>query len=216
MDLHGHGTAAAGVAAGDLNNQGDYLGGVAPSAKLYALKISLGSSGSAYTSDMIGAWDWALTHKNDDPTHPIVAVNTSFGDGTRYTSACNGANPAQTTSAAQLVAAGIALFCSSGNDGYCDGICKPACISHAISVGALYDINLGAVGWCVRSGSCVGVSSGCSTGWQCNDYSTSLDQVTCYSNSAYFLDLLAPANDARVPDAGGGYTGFCGTSAASR
>lgn len=215
MDQHGHGTSAAGVAAGDLNSQGDYIGGVAPSARLYALKISLGSSGSAYTSDMIAAWDWSLTHKNDDPANPILIVNTSFGDSVRYTASCNGANPAQSTSAANLVSGGIALFCSSGNDGYCDGICKPACISSAISVGALYDANLGALGWCVQSGSCVGLASGCSSGWQCNDYSTAIDQVTCYSNSASFLDLLAPSNDARVPTAGGGYTGFGGTSAAS-
>lgn len=215
MDFHGHGTAAAGVAAGDVNNQGDYIGGVAEASRLYALKISFGSGGSAFTSDMIAAWDWAVTHKNDDPAHPILVINTSFSDGQRYTSTCDGATPSQTTAANNAAAAGIALFCSNGNDGYCDGISKPACITSAIGVGAVYDANLGGIGWCVDSASCVRLSSSCSSGWQCNDSSTAQDQVTCYSNSSNAMELLAPSNDARVPNAGGGYTGFGGTSAAS-
>jgi len=215
MDLHGHGTAVAGIAAGDLADEGDYIGGVAPEARLYALKISLGSGGSAFTSDMIAAWDWCITHKDDDPEHPILVVNTSFSDGQRYLSTCNGTTPAQTESASNLAEAGIALFCSNGNDGYCDGISKPACITTCIGVGAVYDANLGGIGWCVESPSCVGVPSACSTGFQCNDFTTGQDQVTCYSNSAEFMDVLAPSNDARAPAAGGGYTGFGGTSAAS-
>ncbi|HTD85620.1 MAG TPA: S8 family serine peptidase, partial [Candidatus Binatia bacterium] len=35
-----HGTACAGVAAGNISTNGDYIGGVAPDAKLYALKIT--------------------------------------------------------------------------------------------------------------------------------------------------------------------------------
>ncbi|MBC8417309.1 MAG: S8 family serine peptidase, partial [Desulfobacterales bacterium] len=48
MDLEGHGTACAGIAAGDLGTVGDYIGGVAYGAKLYALKISvsLGDGGN--------------------------------------------------------------------------------------------------------------------------------------------------------------------------
>lgn len=42
-----HGTACAGIAAGDLGATGDYIGGVAPGAKLYAIKISTGTTGSA-------------------------------------------------------------------------------------------------------------------------------------------------------------------------
>jgi len=35
-----HGTAVAGIAAGGLVEVGDYVGGVAPNAKIYALKVS--------------------------------------------------------------------------------------------------------------------------------------------------------------------------------
>jgi subtilisin family serine protease len=74
-----HGTCCAGIAAGDLGNTGDYIGGVAYNAKLYAVKITAGSSGSASSDAMVAAWNWCVTHKNDDPAHPIVAISTSFG-----------------------------------------------------------------------------------------------------------------------------------------
>jgi len=74
MDLQGHGTACAGIAAGNLGTVGSYIGGVAYNAKLYALKISYGSGGSAYTTDMIEAWEWCITHQNDNPSNPITQV----------------------------------------------------------------------------------------------------------------------------------------------
>ncbi len=65
-----HGTACAGIAAGNVGNVGDYVGGVAYNAKLYALKITPGSSGSASSDDMAAAWDWCVTHQNDNPSYP--------------------------------------------------------------------------------------------------------------------------------------------------
>ena len=51
-----HGTACAGIAGGDLGTVGDYIGGVAYNAKIYAMKISFGTGGSAYDTDVIQAW----------------------------------------------------------------------------------------------------------------------------------------------------------------
>lgn len=215
MDLYNHGTPVAGIAAGDITDQGDFIGGVAPEARLYALKISFGSGGTAFTSDMIAAWDWCITHKYDDPSAPILAINTSFSDGLRYTTSCDGIDTIQTQAADNCAAAGIALFCSSGNGGYCDGIARPACISSAISVGAVYDAGLGAQGWCVDPASCVSQSSGCTSTVQCDDAAPVGDDVICYSNAAMFLDLLAPSFTARTASAGGGLTDFGGTSAAT-
>ena len=113
MDLEGHGTACAGISAGNLGSDGDYIGGVAWGAKLYALKISQGSSGSASVSDMIEAWEWCITHQYDDPNHPILIINTSFGAG-RYTGTCDSESLAMTTAAANAKAAGMTLFVSSG------------------------------------------------------------------------------------------------------
>jgi hypothetical protein len=200
-----HGTACAGLAAGDLGTVGDYIGGVAHNAKLYAVKISFGNGGTAWTSDMIEGWEWCITHQYDDPNNPIMIISTSFGGG-RYTSNCDSAVPAMTTAAANTVAAGITLFVSSGNDTYTDAIEWPACISHVNSVGAVYDANVGYHGY-----------SGCT------DPTTASDQVTCYSNSASFLTLFAPSHDAYTADivGSGGYSigdytpTFGGTSAAS-
>lgn len=77
-----HGTACAGIAAGNTGSIGDYIGGVAPGAKLYAVKISTGDTGGATTGAMIAGWEWCITHQHDDPDNPIMIISTSFGGGT--------------------------------------------------------------------------------------------------------------------------------------
>ncbi|MCP4574999.1 MAG: S8 family serine peptidase [Deltaproteobacteria bacterium] len=221
MDGNGHGTACAGIVAGDLGTVGDYIGGVAFGAKLYALKISYtATGGSARSSDMIEAWEWCVTHQNDDPSNPIMIISTSFGGGS-YSSACDSTSVAMTAAAANAVSVGMTLFVSSGNDGYCDSVGWPACISHVISVGAVYDARFttSSIGWCVSSSSCASKIStgGCSSGWYSSQQAQS-DRVIVYSNTASFLGLLAPSNWATTTKMGGGYWsssyGFGGTSAA--
>ncbi|MCF8084309.1 MAG: S8 family serine peptidase [Deltaproteobacteria bacterium] len=221
MDGNGHGTACAGIAAGDLGSTGDYIGGVAYNARLYALKMTYDPTvGRAYTSDMIEAWEWCITHQYDDPNNPIMVISTSFGGG-RYFSSCDSASPPMTTAAANAVSAGMTLFVSSGNDGYCDSIGWPACISYVNSVGAVYDAHFTSshIGWCVSYFSCASKipTTGCETGY----YSPEVpyqDEVIVYSNTANFLTLLAPSNWATTTKLGGGYYttayGFGGTSAA--
>jgi subtilisin family serine protease len=197
MDAQGHGTSCAGIAAGDLGTVGDYIGGVAHNARLYAVKISTGSTGNASTSNMIEGWEWCITHQNDDPSNPIMVISTSFG-GDQYFSNCDGAVPLMTDAAANCVAAGMTLFVSSGNEGFTDSMGWPACISHVNSVGAVYDADVGGHFYS-----------------NCNDFTTAPDQVTCYSNSASFLTLFASSHDAYTTAVGGGYTPtFGGTSAA--
>ena len=220
MDLQGHGTACAGIAAGDLGFDGDYIGGVAWGARLYALKISHGSGGSAYISNMIQGWEWCIDHQYDDANNPIMIISTSFGGG-RYSGYCDGNTVAMTTAAANAKAAGMTLFVSSGNDGYCNAMGWPACISHVISVGAVYDAPFTAtsIGWCVATGSCAEKfpTVGCSSGYYAPD-TPEADNVAAYSNTASFLSVLAPSNWATTTERGGGYWnmayGFGGTSAA--
>jgi hypothetical protein len=220
-----HGTAAAGIIAGSLGSYGDYVGGVAPAAKLYALKISNDTNHSASSSAMIAAWEWALTHKNDNPANPILVINTSFGGG-EYSSACDSANSSMTQAAANAVAAGISIFVSSGNSGLCNGMGWPACISHVNSVGAVYDAAIGQKGFCVSANSCAtkSLNSGCPSSLPYAVFdNTAADKVTGYSNSASFLTFFASSNDAYTTDikglggyASGDYTSrFGGTSAAA-
>ena len=223
-----HGTACAGIAAGNLDDTGDYIGGVAYGAKIYALKISDEDSGSASSDSMIAAWDWCITHKDDDPCNPIVVISTSFGGGRNLTT-CDSYVPAMTTAANNAAAAGIAVAVSSGNEGYCNALAWPACISSVISVGAAYDASFGqypSAGYvgCISEYSCVGFTSNCPCKEKCFiDQTTAIDKVTTYSNSANFLTVFAPSNNAYTLDISGsaGYnssgdyvTGFGGTSAA--
>ncbi len=219
-----HGTNCAGIAAGDLGNVGDYIGGVAYDAKLYALKITSGSSGSATSDDMVAAWDWCITHQNDDPAHPILAISTSFGgSGYSSNSSCDSASPSMTQAANNAAAAGITVLASSGNEGYCDSIAWPACISSVISIGAVYDAAFGAYQPCISVSSCATKyqTTGCSTGWYAID-TTVADMVTSYSNTASFLTILAPSNQCYTTDiigsggysSGDYYSAFGGTSAA--
>ena len=217
-----HGTCCAGIAAGDLGTVGDYIGGVAYNAKLYALKVE-DSSGYIYDDYIISAWDWCVTHKNDDPCHPILVISNSFGGG-RYTSAANAESDNQSLAAAadNAVAAGITILASSGNDGYCDSLAAPAAFSSVISVGAVYDAAFGTYLPCINAASCATkYSGGCSTGYYAIDI-TAADMVTSYSNTASFLTVLAPSNQCHTTDiiGSGGYSSgdyystFGGTSAA--
>lgn len=217
MDGNGHGTACAGIVAGALATIEDYIGGVAYNAKLYALKISSTSTnGSATDAAMIAAWDWCVTHQNDNPSYPIKIISTSFGGG-KYTGTCNDASPSMTNAAIAAKAAGMTLFVSSGNDGYCDAMGWPACITHVISVGAVYDAAFGPYEPCISGDSCAPSKQpgGCDSGYYATD-NTSADMVTSYSNSASFLDLYAPSNRAYTLGIGGSTfnTSFGGTSAA--
>ena len=218
-----HGTACAGIAAGDVITVGDYIGGVAYGARLYALKITGGSSTSAYNDDMAAAWDWCVSHQYDDPENPIMVISTSFGGG-RYFSSCDSDSILLTSAANNAVAAGITVLVSSGNDGYCDAISSPACISSIISVGAVWDASVGTYDICVSDNSCADPDGGssCNPGEFSARQTSGDDVVTIYSNTASFLDVLAPSHMAYTTDivGSGGYstgdyvTSFGGTSAA--
>ena len=219
-----HGTCCAGIAAGSWNGvaTGDYIGGVAYNAKIYALKVS--DTGSIYDDDIIQAWNWCLAHKDGDPANPIKVVSNSFGGGRYYSAAAAEAdNPALAAAVNNLVAAGITVLASAGNDGFCDSMAAPAAFSNVISVGAVYDAAVGSFSWCVDQHTCATKhkTSGCSTGYYADD-TAAADKVAVYSDSANFLTVLAPSNNVYTTDIAGSagyssgdyYSAFGGTSAA--
>ena len=222
-DENPHGTAVAGIAAGNLGEIGDYIGGVAPAAKIYALKVFGNGAEEASFSTVIEAWDWAVTHQYDDAANPLLVLNNSIGGG-YFQGACDGDNPALAIAANAANLAGITVLAASGNDGYCDAISAPACLSNVISVGAVYDASIGSYSWCVDALSCaektIGPSGSCS---YVASQTAAADEVTVYSNSALQLQVLAPSNNATTTDlvgAAGYSTGnyvldFGGTSAAT-
>lgn len=227
-----HGTACAGIVAGEVGTNGDYIGGVAYNAKLYALKI-FNSDGNSPGDAARYAWDWCVTHQNDNPSYPIMVISNSFGHNPlsgRYTTNCDSSESSYANSARNAKAAGITIIASSGNNAFCDALGAPACLSDVISVGAVYDAAFGrypAVNYysCASPGSCVpnpGIGSctpqGYSSpvGYRYFDPTTAPDKVTLYSNSASFLNLLAPSHNAYTLSTGstGFYSTFGGTSAA--
>jgi hypothetical protein len=142
--------------------------GVAPGARIAALDV-FRSDGFAYSNDIIAAINWAIANKSD---YNIVAMNLSLGGG-RYASLCP--NDVFATPIANARAAGILSAIASGNENYKSEIGSPACVPAAVSVGAVYDSDQGNKAW-----------------GDCTDRTTRVDQVTCFSNSAHFLTLLAP------------------------
>ncbi|ABB31683.1 peptidase S8 and S53 subtilisin kexin sedolisin [Geobacter metallireducens RCH3] len=161
LDDLGHGTNVAGIVAG-----------VAPGAKLAVLDV-FNPDGTSSDALVIAGINWAISNR---ATYNIVAINMSLGDGSRNTAACSnrGTNP-YVTPINNAKSAGIVTVISAGNEGYTDGISRPACTPAAVSVGAVYDANVGGIKWTA-----------------CTDATSGADKVPCMSNTATFLNMLAP------------------------
>jgi len=214
-----HGTNCAGIAAGDVAAQGDYIGGVACGAKLYAVKVFSRRTGNIYDSDVIAAWDWCISHKSDDPAHPILVISVSLGQDAASVTSTD--YTASARKAADVARAGITLMAAAGNSGWCNALDWPACLRDVISVGAVYDAALGTISWQVDARSCAPKTGSGREGWYADDV-TAADKVAVYSNVASALDLFAPGNEAATTDvvgpvgvAGDYEPGFGGTSASA-
>jgi subtilisin family serine protease len=161
-DLLGHGTNVAGIVAG-----------TAPATRIAAIKVFL-ADGTASDATVINGIDWAIANQM---AYNIVALNLSLGDGTKYKAPCD--NGVYATAISQARAVGIIPVAAAGNEHYIDGLSSPACTPGVVSVGAVYDSNVGGLIWGTAPNSCT-------------DNTTSADKVTCFSNSASFLTMLAP------------------------
>ncbi|MBN1124670.1 MAG: right-handed parallel beta-helix repeat-containing protein [Sedimentisphaerales bacterium] len=136
-----HGTACAGIAAGTLGEVGDYIGGVAFNAKIYALKITT-DTGLWPTNSTLNAWDWCITHQYDDPRNPILVMSNSWGNYVFYEdpAVADAFSPAHTQLATLAVERGITILAASGNEYSAgQGIIWPSAMSDVISVGAVFD-----------------------------------------------------------------------------
>jgi subtilisin family serine protease len=182
-----HETGVAGVIAG---SGGIAPRGIAPGAKIVAIRVADATGYIAWTSQLISALDWIAA----SPLH-VDAVNMSFAIGFLSNSACDGENPALTDALARVRARGVVLVAASGNDAATKGIRPPACIGGVLSVGAVYHKDL-------PSASLLG----------CTDTPAEVDRVTCFSNSAAQLDLLAPGYGVRTAYNTGGVSSASGTS----
>ena len=191
-----HGTHVSGI----ITSSNSIYKGIAPDAGIVAIKV-LNNEGNGYTSNFVAAADWMITNSD---TYDIRVINMSLGTYDVFPGECDklpGIPPENQAGIDALNAArnaGIAVFASSGNDAETANMSAPACISSVISVGAVYDANVGFQGW-----------SGCS------DSFTSADKVVCFSNVSSALDILAPGSITMSSGRGGGSTSMSGTSMSS-
>ncbi len=168
-DTCNHGTHVAGIAGG----YGAYSGGigysgVAISANIVAVQVFTRTPGgiSAYDADIISGLNWIYAN---NASYHIAAVNMSLGSSADGSSGyCDTTNSAMTSAINALKSIGVATIIASGNDGSSTKINYPACISSAISVGA--------------------VGNG---GAKCG-FDNTADSVAFFSDSDPKLSLLAP------------------------
>ena len=198
-----HGTVVAGIAAGTNAT----FSGIAKDATLIAIQVfsrfdSVANCGSTtpcaltYTSDQILALQQVYALSS---TYHIAAVNMSLGAGQYFNqSTCDASNASIKAIIDTLRSVNIPTITASGNDGYTSSMAAPACLSSAISVGATFDL-------ASYNNNCAGNNLGIS----------SVDAILCESDSAAFLNLLAPGAEITSSIPGGAYQAWYGTSMAA-
>lgn len=190
-----HGTHVAGIAAGSNTS----FSGVAKNAKIIAVQVTSNTAGcggfstppcgTPRLSRVIAAMEWLYDLQLANPSYNIAAVNLSLGSTNVFTKACDSFIPPQTDAINLLHSIGIVTIAGTGNgqngQGFINGISLPSCISTAVSV---------------RSASA---------------HPGTLDQISGFSNSVNFMDLLAPGLNINSSIPGGGYQSQSGTSMAT-
>jgi Subtilase family/Proprotein convertase P-domain len=201
MDCDGHGTSVSGIIAGQ--------NGVAPDAKIVAIKVFSSNDATNATCDdttsesaIAAGIDFAILHKAE---FNIGVINMSLGaePGADEQGYCDASEKAEAVALDSAAAADIAVVVSSGNGSYLHALAAPACISSAISVGAVYSFSAASRSWII------GMSS-------CTDQPVTPDLVTCFSDSNTNLSLLAPgAFWSTIGKGGRNVPNFGGTSASA-
>jgi len=195
-DCDGHGTEVSGVAAGP--------NGVAPGAKIVAIKVfsTTRQCDGASDSDILQGINYAISNKTQ---FGIAVINLSLGseiDGSNASGYCDDLDPAYVIAINSANAAGLPVVVASGNGARSNQIADPACVSPAISAGAVYSSAFSRVAWSPPD--------------PCTDSPASPDQVVCFSDSNSNLSILAPGAFWAVTTKGGTTeSSFAGTSASA-
>lgn len=133
MDETGHGTMVAGlIAGGNYYFAGQHYRGIAPGAKIVALRIE-DSSDYLPDSRVKQALDWVIAHRAK--LH-ISVVNMSFGDGDFATKS---QKSIYSPELAQLNKAGVFIAAASGNEGIGTpaGVNYPAADRNVFAIGSV-------------------------------------------------------------------------------
>ena len=145
--------------------------GVAPDTNILSLDVF--NEQNAADSDVLAAIDWVIQNQS---TYHIVAANLSLGGLVSHPTQCT--DSVYTEAFSRLREAGVIPVVAAGNERHKNGLDEPACAPGAVSVGAVYVAPFSTEQWEV-----------------CTDTHATEGQVTCFSNSANYLTLLAPGAD---------------------
>ncbi len=195
----GHGTHVAGIISLEAGSIG-----VAPDVKLLAAKVC-DANENCFDSAINAGIDWCLEKQVDLGTDIITM---SIGSSIYESSNCPQTEMDVLINRAYDL--GMPFVAASGNGGAKNGISYPSCSPKAISVGSVYDADVGSRTFCVESDLQTGECKR-----TCTDSTTSADQVVCSSNSYMELDFVAPGSRILSSDLGGGFSTRSGTSAAA-
>ena len=136
-DVNGHGSNVTGIVA---SSDGTYTG-VAPDVDIIHLKVFT-DAGAGNFSYVESALQWVVANA---ATYNIVAVNMSLGDTANHSTSKTLYGVSDEISA--LVALGVTVVSASGNDFYsfssAQGVAYPAADPNSLSIGAVYDSNVG-------------------------------------------------------------------------
>ncbi len=129
-DGYGHGTALAGIIAGNDGTSDGYKG-IAPEARLVSVKVGA-SNGATDVSQMIAAIDWVTQHAHDDGLN-IRVLNLSLGTNSLQSYQVDPLAHA----AEQAWKHGIVVVVAVGNDGRATkSVANPASDPYLLAVGA--------------------------------------------------------------------------------
>jgi hypothetical protein len=167
----------------------EILKAVAPGARLRFCRLDF---------ERTSSWDLANCLRQAFQESPnIRVVNMSFAAGDQvFSRPCGGLRDPLADEIRQLAQRGVFFVAAAGNDGLRGALRYPACLPEVIAVGASYDMS----GWVEFRTEHV----------QCVDRAAP-DKLTCYSNAAAFLDIVAPGTVISTPST----PDFGGTSAAT-
>jgi subtilisin family serine protease len=135
-DGYDHGSHVGGIAAGNYGS----LAGVAKKSNIIAVQVCSRFSAAvcggspcvaSYDSDQVKGLDYVYSLRG---SYSIAAVNMSLGGGA-YSSYCD--SEPHKASMDNLKSVRIATVVSAGNESQCSSVSSPACISSAVSVGAV-------------------------------------------------------------------------------